>query len=203
MFCPQCGKESREPIKFCKQCGANLNEVKKVMHFGPGDGPLVPGTADWNRAVYKQWKDDLKRANRKTPEEKRIDEIKAGVITTSIGIGASLFFFFLLTAVAANEPDKDAAILYAVRWIGMIPLLIGLGIIFNGIVLSKRIVDLNKKREAQFEQQVSFPDVDITPMQRLAQPAEPVNLDFSVTETTTTKLREPIHVQSESSSDSN
>lgn len=202
MFCPQCGKEIREPYKFCKQCGANLNEVKKALHSGTGDSPKAQGPFDWNKVAYRQLKEELKRQNKKTPEEKRIDEIKAGVIVTSIGVATSLFLFFLLTAVASTEPD-DAAILYVVRWVGVIPLLIGLGILFNGLVLGKRQVELIREKEARFERQILFPETDITPMQRLAQPAESFNSDFSVTETTTTKLREPIHVQSESSSETN
>ncbi|MBK9315906.1 MAG: hypothetical protein IPM55_16930 [Acidobacteria bacterium] len=179
-----------------------MNEVKRALHPGTWDNPQFQSPVDWNKVAYRQLKEELRRQNKKTPEEKRIDEIKAGVIVTSIGVAASLFLFFLLTAVASTEP-ADAAILYAVRWVGLIPLLIGLGILFNGIVLGKRQVELIREKEARFERQILFPETDVTPIQRLAQPAEPVNLDFSVTETTTTKLREPIHVQSESSSDSN
>ncbi|QQS45372.1 MAG: zinc ribbon domain-containing protein [Acidobacteriota bacterium] len=203
MFCPQCGNEAREPYKFCKLCGANLSQVKQAMTLGPGETLRSPDVVDYGKAYYEHWKEELKRQWKKTPEEKRLEEIKAGVITTCVGIGVSLFMYFLLTAVAAGEPDKDAAILYVVRWIGFIPLLIGLSILFNALVISKRLVELKKKRTESNEMPAYVPAIDTSPMQRLAQPAEPAISDFSVTETTTTKLREPVTVQSERSSETN
>ncbi len=194
MFCPQCGNESRDNTRFCKSCGANLNNIKKAMTYGTSDAK----GSDWIKAEYDYWMDEIKSSRKKTPEEKRLEEIKGGVITTLVGIGTTFFLYFLMTAIAQNAGD-GADILLVVRWVGLVPLLIGLGILFNGLVISKRLVEMKNRREQTYTPpEGTFESIDTARML-----GEPSNNDFSVTEPTTTKLREPVPVKTKTTSETN
>ncbi|HSD47202.1 MAG TPA: hypothetical protein VLB87_11275, partial [Pyrinomonadaceae bacterium] len=81
-----------------------------------------------------------------TPEVKRYDEIKAGVIVSSIGIGVSIFLYFLMHAIASQEP-RDAEILRSVWMAGVIPFMIGIALIINGVVVSKKMAEVMKREQ--------------------------------------------------------
>jgi len=196
MFCPQCGREAPAPYKFCKSCGANLYAVKKAL--AQESGVTSADTTDWPAVAYNKLKDAID-SRKKSDEEKRLEEIKAGVITTLVGVGTTFFLYFLMTAIAATVPENEVAILLTIRWIGLVPLLIGLGLLFNGLVISKRAIRLKQAEESRYFPPESLPVVDTSPMRRLSEP--PIS-DFSVTEPTTTRLREPAPVESERSSES-
>jgi len=77
-----------------------------------------------------------------TPEVKRYNEIKAGVIVSCVGIGVSIFLFFLMMGVAANAPPGDAEILTRVWVAGVIPFMVGLALIINGLFVSKKMIEV-------------------------------------------------------------
>ena len=81
-----------------------------------------------------------------TPEVKRYNEIKAGVIVSCVGIGVSIFLFVLMNAIAANEP-RDAEILKSVWLAGVIPFMVGLALIINGVVVSKKMVEVIEREQ--------------------------------------------------------
>jgi hypothetical protein len=70
--------------------------------------------------------------------------------------------------------------------------MIGMGIIFNGLFVSKRIVELKRQQGPQGQQAQLFSAPETSPVARLVEPSQSPVSDFSVTETTTTKLREPV-----------
>ena len=72
------------------------------------------------------------------PEIKRYKEIKAGVITACVGIGLLLFLAIFMEGVAHANPE-EAVILERVWVAGVIPLMIGLGLIINGVFITKRM----------------------------------------------------------------
>lgn len=183
MFCPQCGAQADLGIKYCKQCGQALNRIRGVMSRGGA-------SINWQDAWQENLLEEQRKKRKKTPEEKRYEEIKAGVITTSVGVGATIFLYFLMNAIAANEPH-DAAILRAVWLAGLVPTFIGLGILFNGVVISQRIVELKRQQEAQVPvPQPLFAVSETTRAGQLPEPqAQAVN-DYSVTEHTTARLAE-------------
>jgi hypothetical protein len=118
-----------------------------------------------------------------TPEIKRLNEIKGGVITSFVGIGVMIFLYFLLGAIAAQEDPQTAEILRRVWLAGIIPFFVGLAITFNGIFISQRIVEL-KRRQAQAPPQptpIAAPSA--------AQLSEPP-AGFSVTEQTTRRIQD-------------
>lgn len=185
MFCPQCGAQADQGIKYCKQCGINLRRILGVMSRGGA-------SMDWND-VWKEEALEEQRLNRKkSPEEKRIEEIKSGVITSSVGLALTIFFSFLFDAVANNVGGSQAEILRSLWAIGLVPLFIGVGIVFNGVYLSRRIVELKREQAqppqllAQPQPQSLFGVVDTAKVQQL--PA--TNAQVSVTEHTTAHLGE-------------
>lgn len=194
MFCPNCGLETREALKFCKQCGTNLGRVQGVMGKG-GAGTRTNG-ADWNKVALDEYQEERERKKKKAPEEKRLDEIKTGVITTSVGLGLMIFLRFLFQAIASTLPWQEANVLRGLWWVGWIPFLVGLGIIFNGVVIGKKIVELKQKQESGKLQPIFFPVPKTSPVSQLAETSQSAVVDYSVTESTTTRLRDPIPVPS-------
>ena len=183
MFCPQCGAQADPGIKYCKQCGQGLNRIRGVMSRGGA-------SSTWQDAWQENLLEEHRKKRQKTPEEKRYEEIKAGVIITSVGLAATIFLFFLMNAVAANEPH-DAAILRAVWLAGLVPTFIGLGILFNGVVISKRIVELKRQQEVSDQlPQPLFSAVETGRVAQLPEPAAQSVNDYSVTEHTTARLAE-------------
>jgi hypothetical protein len=200
MYCPSCGTEASDQTKYCVKCGVNLRRVKGVL--GKGGAGFSEGN-DWDQA----WKDAHKarteerrrRADerrKKTPEEKRLNEIKAGVIVSNIGLGLMVFLNLLFSAIASTLDGPEANILRSLWAVGLVPFMIGLGILFNGFFISKRIVDLKRQQEQTDQQEPLFSALNTAPVARLVEPAQCPISDFSVTETTTTKLREPVSAPS-------
>ena len=154
MFCPQCGINQTEELKFCKSCGANLHAVRQVVTTRETDEKF-----DWSKTWVAEMlmsQDEQKRRKRKrghTAEEKRYDEIKAGVITSCVGIGAMIFLFILMQGIilSGQNPPGDAEILSRIWVAGVIPFFIGLGLIFNGLVVSKKLVEISKRELQQKE----------------------------------------------------
>jgi len=190
MFCPNCGTETREPLKFCKQCGVNLRRVHGVMGKG-GAGIVSNSPVSWDQVALEEYQEERERKRRKTPEEKRLNEIKGGVIVTSVGLAIMIFFNFLFDAIANSAPGPDASILRSLWAVGLVPFLVGLGLVFNGLVVSKKLVEL-KRRQEQANPQPLFSAVPGTsPVPRLPGASQSPIADYSITESTTTKLREP------------
>jgi hypothetical protein len=195
MFCPNCGLETREALKFCKQCGTNLGRVQGVLGKG-GAGVRTKGPADWNKVALEEYQEERERKKKKTPEEKRLDEIKTGVITTSIGLGLMIFLRFLFLAIASTLPWQEANVLRGLWWVGWIPFLVGRGVIFNGVVIGKKAVELKRKQESDKLHPIYFSVPNTSPVPQLAESSQSEIADYSVTESTTTKLREPVAVHS-------
>jgi hypothetical protein len=120
-----------------------------------------------------------------TPEVKRYNEIKAGVIVSCVGIGVSIFLLFLMNAVANLNP-ANGDILRSVWLAGLIPFMVGLALIINGVVVSKKMVEVmereqNKTKsleEGPAPRGLKSPDTN-----------EFVPVNFSVTDQTTRHLQ--------------
>src|SRR5215813_3121704 len=96
MFCPRCGSNQDDELKFCKLCGANLYAVRQVVDskqtdekFNWNNTWLAEMFASSSEAVRRQ--QELERLQGVTPESKRYNEIKAGVITASVGLALMVF----------------------------------------------------------------------------------------------------------------
>lgn len=195
MYCPTCATEANDQTKYCTRCGTNLRRIKGVMGKG---GAGMAEQADWQRATLEDWKAERKRRREKSPEEKRIDEIKAGVITSSAGLGGMIFLYFLFNGIANNAPGVAQDILRAIPMAGLIPFLVGIGMIINGYFVSRRLVELKQQETERERQAWGQPGRSITPdtspVPRLVESAQPPIPERSVTESTTAQLRSPVPV---------
>lgn len=185
MFCPKCGTQTTSEIKYCKQCGANLRVVQEVMVRGGAKD------FDWSKTwVAEMFMTEEERERRQgiTPEIKRLNEIKGGVITSFVGIGVMIFLYYLLNAVAEQPGNiHDAEIIKRVWLAGLIPFLVGLGIIFNGYFVGRRIVELKKQQPPML--QPPSPINALTTSQLNDNPQQ--SLPYSVTDSTTALLQKP------------
>lgn len=162
MFCPQCGSSQSEELKFCKSCGANLYAVRQAVTTRETSEKF-----DWSKTWVAEMflsEDEQKirkqeRERRISPEEKksreiekRYNEIKAGVILSFVGIGVMIFLYVFMNGIilSGNIPPNDAEIIRRIWVAGVIPFCVGLGMLFNGLVVSKKLVEL-AKREQQAE----------------------------------------------------
>jgi hypothetical protein len=204
MFCPQCGANQSEELKFCKLCGANLQAVRQVVTTR--ETITTDDKFDWSKtwvaemflseAERKRRQQELKIVEQElesqrgiTPEVKRYNEIKAGVITTCAGIGVAIFLFFLMRGIilSGQNPPHDEPILGVIWIAGLIPILVGLGLIINGLFVSKKIVEITRR-----EMQRRTPDaLGVNSIPRSLNSVDTSEISpasFSVTEDTTKHL---------------
>jgi hypothetical protein len=193
MFCPQCGNKQSDELKFCNLCGANLYAVRQVVNTREAEEKF-----DWGKTwVAEMMLSEAERKKRRaeewslTPEIRRYNEIKGGVITSFVGIALMLFLWIIGMAVYRVQPnDPEIEIIRSVWVAGFIPFMVGLALIFNGLFVSKKIVELHKR--------ASKPEPDALPKGAEQQPAlksadtsEFIPTGFSVTEGTTKHLKVP------------
>jgi hypothetical protein len=189
MICPRCNTQQGDDLKFCTVCGANLQAVRQALEVREGEEKF-----NWNNTwladMFLSHKEQerrqamLDRAAGITPEVKRYQEIKAGVITSSVGVGVSIFLFIFMQGLIQNSNvTRDAAVILSHVWVaGVIPFFVGLALILNGVVVSKKLVEA-QNREA------------LKPLSGGSQPTLPApdtndfnSSPFSVTESTTRHL---------------
>jgi hypothetical protein len=191
MLCPRCGTNQSDEMKFCKVCGANLEAVRVAL-----TNPEVAKKFDWGETWLAEMfrsgqaaelrKIEMERQMGITPEVKRYNEIKAGVITSSVGVAIAIFLLIFMQGVIGNVSPQAAEILSRVWIAGVIPFFVGLALIVNGLVVSKRMVEIQEremKRRNALEGE--------TATQRSLRPADAnefIPADFSVTEGTTRHL---------------
>jgi hypothetical protein len=189
MFCPQCGTNQSNELKFCKSCGANLYAVRQVVTKRE-TGEKFDWSRTWVAEMFlspgerERRKEELELQRGITPEVKRLREVKAGVITASAGIAVAIFLYvFMQGIILGGKVTPAAAEIVSRLWVaGVIPLLIGLALVINGLfVKSGR---------------------EVPTMRALGKEAPPDSLQsggtpnalpsgFSVTEQTTRQLRGP------------
>jgi hypothetical protein len=194
MFCPQCGNKQSDELKFCNLCGANLYAVRQVVATREADDKF-----DWSKtwvaemfmseAERKRRQEEIERQRGVTPEIKRYNEIKAGVITSSVGIAVMLVLFVIGMAIAngGQNPPGDADIIRSIWVAGFIPFMVGLALIFNGLFVSRKIVELQKRARLSEPEELP-PPAEPQPALKSADTSEFIHPDFSVTEGTTKHL---------------
>ena len=191
MICPRCASEQSDELKFCKFCGANLEAVRHVL-----DTRETPANFDWSKtwvadmflspAEQKRQKRQLEMQSGITPEEKRRNEIKAGVITGSAGLGVSILLYFLMQGIILAGRAGGAEEILSRIWVaGVIPIFVGLALIINGVFVSKRHGDNREPLIPESNLLPSKPHRDTLALEDLGQ-SGPATL--SVTEGTTTHL---------------
>ena len=191
MICPRCSNNQTDEVKFCTVCGANLHAVRQAL-----EGPQPDDKFNWNNTwlaemflsaeEQKRRKAAMQLARGITPEIKRYNEIKAGVIVSASGIALSIFLFVFIAGIAASgNVTPEAATIITRLWIaGVIPFFVGLALIVNGLVVSKKIVEITNRERRQQE----IDSGTTPPSLRAANTNEFLSTPFSVTEQTTQHL---------------
>jgi hypothetical protein len=196
MFCPQCGSNQNDELKFCKTCGANLQAVRMAVTTREPDDKF-----DWSKtwvaemflseSERKKREVELERERGLTPEVKRYNEIKAGVITSCVGIGVMIFLYIFMQGIilsGQNDPG-DTEILRRVWVAGVIPFFVGIGLMINGVFVSKRLVEsARREMSAGSGPEALERDAEARAL-RPANTAEIIPPDFSITEGTTKHLK--------------
>jgi hypothetical protein len=133
-------------------------------------------------------KEEIERQRGITPEIKRYNEIKAGVIVSSLGIAIAIFLFvFMSGLIASGSVARDTAEILSVLWIaGVIPLFVGFALMINGVVVSKKLVEA-ARRGSQMDQE-GLEEHPHPPALRSADTREFGPSPYSVTEDTTKHL---------------
>lgn len=200
MFCPKCGSTQSDDLRFCKQCGSNLAAVRMAV-----TNPEKAENFDWSKtwvaemfmsgeeAVRRQA--EMERLQGITPEIKRLNEIKGGVITSSVGVAVTILLFVLMNGIIASGRVSEAAVEILSRvWVaGLIPIFVGAALIFNGMYVSRR----SDKSELPAPSGMS--DAETTQLSPnevpgFLPPADTNELfpaGFSVTDETTKHLKQP------------
>ena len=200
MFCPRCGSNQEEELKFCKACGANLYVVRRVVDSRQIDSRQTDEKFNWNKtwvaemfasseeAIKRQ--KALERLQGMTPETKRYNEIKAGVITGSVGLAVMIFLHIFMQGIiiGGKVPNDTAEILSRIWLAGIIPVFVGLALIFNGYFLSRKMIEAAKRYEDRETGKLTSAPTE-TPALRPANTTEFIPTRFSVTEDTTKHLK--------------
>jgi hypothetical protein len=202
MFCPQCGANQSEELKFCNLCGANLQAVRQVV----ATRELMDDKFDWSKTwVAEMFLSEAERKRRVqeqkvlehelesqrgvTPEVKRYNEVKAGIITASVGLGVSIFLFIFMQGIilSGQTPPHENEILSRIWVAGVIPFLIGIALIINGLLVSKKIVEVIRREEHRLSPP-AFGESTSPRALHTADTSEISPASFSVTEDTTKHL---------------
>lgn len=191
MFCPQCGSTQSDDLKFCKSCGANLQALRQVMASRETEEDY-----DWSKSWATEMfmsRAEIDRVRGVTPEMKRRREIKAGIITVSAGLGLMILLFVLMNGIVATGRVSDAAAEILMRlWIvGVIPILVGAALIFNGMFVSERTS--GDTRDAKQKQGADTNELAPPASAAYLSPGDSneyaSNIPFSVTDRTTRHLQ--------------
>lgn len=150
MFCPRCASNQSGEIKFCTACGANLQLVREALDqpekkFDWSDTWVAEMFMSGDAAELR--KREMERRMGITPEIKRYQEIKAGVIVSSVGVALAIFLFIFMQGIAGNAEPRAAEIISRLWIVGVIPFMVGLALIINGLVVSKKLVELAQRSE--------------------------------------------------------
>lgn len=193
MFCPTCATSQPEDLKFCTSCGANLFAVRKALASRDTNEKF-----DWSKTWVaeimlsheEREKRKLEQARGETAELKRYKEIKDGVITSSVGAGVMVFLYVLFQGIiASGKIPPDVVPILRVIWVaGVIPFFVGLGLVFNGLIVSKKQVEF-ARRELKADhgrKTLSGAAKETDPSLPTAEWSEPP--EFGVTENTTREL---------------
>ena len=183
MICPRCSSNQSDQVKFCTVCGANLAAVRQALEM-PDD------KFDWSKTWVAEMfltHEEQQRRRGVTPEIKRYNEIKAGVITGSVGLALMIFLFVFMQGLVLNSNvTRDAAVILTRLWIaGVIPLFVGLALLFNGLIVSKKIVEISNREKEKANNLLTAKE---PPALRSPETNEFISTPFSVTEQTTKHL---------------
>ena len=194
MICPRCASNQTDNVKFCTFCGANLEAVREALALKDTDKKSEWGENWWAEMFGEKAEErklEMERRQGITAEVKRYNEIKGGVITSSVGIGLAIFLHIFMEGVAAGLPPNEAQIVIRLWVVGAIPFFIGLALILNGLFVSRKqaaIIERERRRVNSLENATLESNTTTPRTLRPAQTNEFIPTPFSVTDQTTRHL---------------
>ncbi len=192
MYCPRCGSNQNEEVKFCTVCGANLSAVRQAVETRETSGKIDPNKA-WfaemalSDAESKRRKEESDHRRGVTAEVRRHNEIKAGVIVGSLGLAVTIFLFVFMQGIILGGVSREAGEILSRLWVaGLLPLFLGIALIVNGVFVSKRLAEITRLAAQTGS---NLPDKDTNPLAlKSGEATEFIAPGFSVTEGTTKHL---------------
>lgn len=161
MFCPGCGMAENQANQFCRACGTDLRSIRNALERPDKiTASAITAREEIGRVVAAKIRamqsaedlavvveDVLPEIEKflESPEEKRLREIRKGVLVSTIGIGAVIAFFI------ASILMGDKGVLF-VAGVGLVIFFVGLGIILNTLLFSapkKLLPDNSPEAESQ------------------------------------------------------
>lgn len=143
MFCPSCGSEERQVSQFCRACGADLRAVRATLEKPDAiTASAVSARDEIGHAIADRIRElkkgsDLSKVAEEvlpqiekfleSPQQRRLRGIREGVVTSAIGLGATVFFLVW----GLNEKD-----MFFLMGLGITAFLIGLGLIINAMMFT-------------------------------------------------------------------
>lgn len=197
MYCPSCGSDAdeRQPSQYCRACGFDLRGVRQTLERPDSiTDSAISARQQISLAIAEKIKevetgDDLKEIVEEvlpqiekfleSPEERRLRRIRAGLITGSIGFGASLGALFMTIT------DEDFLIFLLPT---LVLFFIGIGLMINGLWFT-----LPRKRLPDADLNLLSPELIDKSQRQITKnisPAYPPLTNSSVTEHTTLHLRD-------------
>jgi len=143
MYCPSCGSEERQKSQFCRACGTDLRIVRNSLE---NPDAVTQSAISAREHIGIAVADKIRQLNSakelehvaedvlphfekflESPEEKRLRRIRAGIVTASIGLGASIVGLIM----ALDKPEFFPYVTPA-----LITFLVGIGVIVNGLIFT-------------------------------------------------------------------
>ena len=197
MYCPKCGASQSDEMKFCNLCGAHLSAVRQVVDRREADeaGEKFDWSKTWVSEMFlseeerKRRKRELERQQGITPEMRRANEIKGGIITSFAGVALMVFLFVFMRGLIKSGvvPEHVAEILRHVWIAGVFPFFVGIGLTLSGLVVGKKLGPASGRELDARAGAAAASDTERQSL-RPADTTEFITPDFSVTEETTKHL---------------
>ena len=195
MICPRCASNQSDNVKFCTFCGANLEAVRGAMARKETDEKSDYNENWWTEMFGEKAEErrlEMERRFGITPEVKRYNEIKGGVITASVGVGLSIFLSIFMEGIARTATGNEAEILTRIWVVGVIPFFIGLALIINGLIVSRKQAEIQEREMKRVRGLDAGPsELNAAASPRTLRPAntnEFIPVPYSVTDQTTRHL---------------
>ena len=178
MYCPSCGSEERQLSQFCRACGTDLRVVRNSLENPDAitqsaiSARETIGMAVADKIRQMSSAKDLKKVAEdvlphfekflESPEEKRLRRIRAGIITSAIGLGATI----VAILIAFDKIDFFPFVTPP-----LVTFLVGIGVIINGLLFTTPKKSLPGDSYDALSQQVLDSGVNRVPYE-----APPANL---------------------------
>src|ERR1700752_5112657 len=143
MYCPSGGSEERQLSQYCRACGTDLRVVRTSLE---GPDAITPSAVSARAHIGRAGAEKIRQMDSakdletiaedvfpefekilESPEEKRLRRIRAGIITASVGLAATI----VTLLIAFDKIDFFPFVTPP-----LITFLVGIGVIVNGLVFT-------------------------------------------------------------------